>query len=248
MNSNAQKKDDNNNQMNFSADVSRLLNIVANALYTNHDVFLRELISNAADACDRLRYDAIQKPDLIKDNPNFRIHVYKDIETRTLTVVDNGIGMGKAELIDHLGTIAKSGTAALMEKMKSKSGDESDPLKLIGQFGVGFYAAYMVADFVTVISRKAGSASVWVWESDGATGFNVRKATKDEEAKLDGERGTLGRRLTVASTSSTVKGLPSKNFTLRRSLNSQVVGSTAFQLSARPGPRVCFASCDTRVS
>ncbi|MCB1651005.1 MAG: molecular chaperone HtpG [Alphaproteobacteria bacterium] len=190
MNSNAQKKDDNNNQMNFSADVSRLLNIVANALYTNHDVFLRELISNAADACDRLRYDAIQKPDLIKDNPNFRIHVYKDIETRTLTVVDNGIGMGKAELIDHLGTIAKSGTAALMEKMKSKSGDESDPLKLIGQFGVGFYAAYMVADFVTVISRKAGSASVWVWESDGATGFNVRKATKDEEAKLDGERGT----------------------------------------------------------
>ncbi|MCB9983300.1 MAG: molecular chaperone HtpG [Rhodospirillales bacterium] len=185
---NAQPKTQNPspNTHSFSADVSRLLDIVAHALYTNHDVFLRELISNAADACDRLRYDAIEKPELTADNPNFRIHVYKDIETRSLTVVDNGIGMGKAELIDHLGTIAKSGTAALMEKMKG----ESDPLKLIGQFGVGFYAAYMVADFVTVISRKAGSKSIWVWESDGASGFNVRKATKDEESKLDGDRGT----------------------------------------------------------
>ncbi len=173
-------------QMNFSADVSRLLNIVANALYTNHDVFLRELISNSADACDRLRYEAIQKPELTADESQFRIHIFKNTDTRTLTVVDNGIGMGKAELIDNLGTIAKSGTAALMEKMKG--GD--DPLKLIGQFGVGFYACYMIADFVTVISRKAGSKSVWVWESDGATGFNVRKATKEEEAVLDGERGT----------------------------------------------------------
>ena len=173
-------------KMDFSADVSRLLNIVANALYTNHDVFLRELISNAADACDRLRYDAIEKPGLTADNANFRIHIYKDTDTRTLTVVDNGIGMGKAELIDHLGTIAKSGTAALMEKMKS----EDDPLKLIGQFGVGFYASYMVAEYVTVVSRKAGSKTTWVWESDGATGFNIRKPTKDEEAVLDGERGT----------------------------------------------------------
>ena len=183
--SNAAKKDK-TEKMDFSADVSRLLNIVANALYTNHDVFLRELISNAADACDRLRYDAIEKPDLTSDNPNFRIHIYKDTDTRTLTIVDNGIGMGKAELIDNLGTIAKSGTAKLMEQMK----DAKDPLKLIGQFGVGFYASYMVADYVTVISRKAGSKSVWAWESDGATGFNVRKATKDEENILDGERGT----------------------------------------------------------
>jgi len=126
----AQKKTD--EKMEFSADVSRLLNIVAHALYTNHDVFLRELISNAADACDRLRYDAIAKPELTADNPNFRIHIYKDTAARTLTVVDNGIGMTKAELIDHLGTIAKSGTAKLMEKMK----DAKDPLKLIGKFGV----------------------------------------------------------------------------------------------------------------
>ena len=189
MTATAKKDDSNNEQMNFSADVSRLLNIVANALYTNHDVFLRELISNAADACDRLRYDAIAKPELTADNANFRIHIYKNTDTRTLTIVDNGIGMGKAELIDHLGTIAKSGTAALMEKMQSKNKDE-DPLKLIGQFGVGFYASYMVSDYVTVTSRKAGSKAIWTWESDGATGFNVRKATAEEEARLDGERGT----------------------------------------------------------
>src|SRR5690606_17190174 len=111
-----------------------------------------------------LRYDAIQKPELTADNPNFRIHIYKDIAARTLTVVDNGVGMGKAELADHLGTIAKSGTAALMEKMKkSKDGAGKDALKLIGQFGVGFYASYMVASFVTVVSRKAGSKTAWAW-------------------------------------------------------------------------------------
>lgn len=172
--------------MNFSADVSRLLDIVANALYMNHDVFLRELISNAADACDRLRYDAIQNPALTKDNPDFRIHVYKDTTTRTLTLVDNGTGMSKGELIDHLGTIAKSGTAALMEKMKGSS----DSLKLIGQFGVGFYASYMVASKVTVISRKAGESETWAWVSDGRTGFDVREATKEEIDRLDGARGT----------------------------------------------------------
>lgn len=172
--------------MNFSADVSRLLGIVANALYTNHDVFLRELISNASDACDRLRYEAIQNPDLAKDNPEFRIHAYKDTKTRTLTVVDNGIGMTRVELIENLGTIAKSGTASLMEKMK----DAKDPLKLIGQFGVGFYAAYMVADKVSVTSRRAGEQQGWTWESDGSTGFTVHEATIDEVKKLDGARGT----------------------------------------------------------
>ncbi len=172
--------------LNFNADVSRLLDIVANALYTNHDVFLRELISNAADACDRLRYDAIQNPELTKDNPDFRVHIYKDADTRTLTVIDNGIGMDHDELVDNLGTIAKSGTATLMEQMK----DEKDPLKLIGQFGVGFYASYMVADKVTVTSRKAGDNKTWAWESDGRSGFTIREATKGEAKSLDGERGT----------------------------------------------------------
>jgi molecular chaperone HtpG len=181
----AQKNTD-DNQMNFSADVSRLLDIVANALYSNRDVFLRELISNAADACDRLRYESIQKPELTQDNADFRIHIYKNTKTRTLTIVDNGTGMSRAELIDHLGTIAKSGTAKLMEKMK----DSGDPLKLIGQFGVGFYASFMVADTVSVTSIKAGSKTANTWISDGRTGFTIEKATQGETAKLDGARGT----------------------------------------------------------
>ncbi|MBI1301874.1 MAG: molecular chaperone HtpG [Alphaproteobacteria bacterium] len=173
----------------FSADVSRLLDIVAHALYTNHDVFLRELISNAADACDRLRYDAISEPELIADNPEFRICVYKDTTTRTVTVTDNGIGMSKDELIEHLGTIAKSGTAAIMEQMKAAK-KQDDALKLIGQFGVGFYAGYMVANKINVVSRKAGSDEIWTWKSDGRTGFSVREATDIEAARLDGKRGT----------------------------------------------------------
>lgn len=188
----AAKKENTSNQQSFSADVSRLLDIVANALYTNHDVFLRELVSNAADACDRLRYDAIAKPELIADNANLRIHINKDTATRTLTITDNGIGMTAKELADHLGTIAKSGTAKIMEAAK-KSGNKdkaADPLSLIGQFGVGFYASYMVASHVKVISRKAGAKAVNTWASDGATGFTVEKSTAEETALLDGERGT----------------------------------------------------------
>ncbi len=132
------KEDMSTETLNFSADVSRLLDIVANALYTNHDVFLRELISNAADACDRLRYEAIQNPALTKNDPDFKIRIAKDTKTRTLTMTDNGIGMSREELIENLGTIAKSGSAALMEKVK----ESKDSPKLIGQFGVGFYASY----------------------------------------------------------------------------------------------------------
>lgn len=183
----AKKEDTTDNQQNFSADVSRLLDIVANALYTNHDVFLRELVSNSADACDRLRYEAIEKPALIEDNSNFRIHIYKDTTTRTLTVIDNGVGMTAKELADHLGTIAKSGTAKIMEAAK----DSKDPLSLIGQFGVGFYASYMVASHVKVVSRKAGAKAINTWSSDGATGFTVEKTTAEDAKLLDGERGTV---------------------------------------------------------
>lgn len=175
----------------FSADVSRLLDIVANALYTNHDVFLRELISNAADACDRLRYDAIKKPQLTKDDPDFRIHIWPNREARTLTVFDNGVGMNDEELAEHLGTIAKSGTAKLMEQVKASNDEGADKLKLIGQFGVGFYAGYMVADTIKVVSRKAGEKDTWTWKSDGRTGYTVEKATKDEAFVLDSSnRGT----------------------------------------------------------
>ena len=182
-------EEENHNQQDFGADVSRLLDIVAHALYTNQDVFMRELISNAADACDRLRYDSITSPELIKDNPNFRICVYKDTTSRTVNIVDNGIGMDKEELSENLGVIAKSGTAALTEKMKN-AGEDKDKLKLIGQFGVGFYAGYMVAHKIQVVSRKAGSDNIWTWESDGKTGYIIRKASETETARLDGHRGT----------------------------------------------------------
>lgn len=174
-------------QMNFGADVSRLLEIVAHALYSNHDVFLRELISNASDACDRLRYESIAKPELSKDDSNFRVQVYKDTEYRYLTVADNGIGMTREELIANLGTIAKSGTRALVEELKSGG---KDKLSLIGQFGVGFYASFMVANTVEVISRYAGSDQTWHWQSDGATGFEIREATPEEAATLISKRGT----------------------------------------------------------
>lgn len=177
-------------QQAFGADVSRLLDIVAHALYTNHDVFLRELISNAADACDRLRYDAIENPDLTKDNPEFRICVYKDTTTRTVTLVDNGIGMNDKDLAENLGVIAKSGTAALMEKIKAAKDQKDDALKLIGQFGVGFYAGYMVAHKIEVISRKAGTKETWAWESDGKTGFTITPANEIQTARLNGNRGT----------------------------------------------------------
>ncbi len=180
------KEDMSTETLNFSADVSRLLDIVANALYTNHDVFLRELISNAADACDRLRYEAIQNPALTKNDPDFKIRIAKDTKTRTLTMTDNGIGMSREELIENLGTIAKSGSAALMEKVK----ESKDSPKLIGQFGVGFYASYMVANKVTVVSRRAGQDKTWTWESDGRTGFSIREASKEENAILRNERGT----------------------------------------------------------
>ncbi len=172
----------NEEQLSFGTDVSRLLDIVANALYTNRDVFLRELISNAADACDKLRYEALQNSSL--PHGDYKVVITKDTDNRTLTITDNGIGMNKADLIDHLGTIARSGTAAMMEAVKNSGGDKSQ-LNLIGQFGVGFYASFMVSEKVEVISRKAGDNTVWHWESDGRSGYTVREETDDKI-----ERGT----------------------------------------------------------
>jgi molecular chaperone HtpG len=177
-------------KMNFSADVSRLLEIVAHALYSNRDVFLRELISNAADACDRLRYEAISAPALVGSDSDFRIHVAKDTTTRTVSIRDNGIGMSAQELTDNLGTIAKSGTKALMDQMAQKNIDSKEKLSLIGQFGVGFYACFMVGHKVQVISRHTSSQEVNTWESDGRTGFTIRPSTNEEAAHLLSGRGT----------------------------------------------------------
>lgn len=159
-------------KMQFGTDVSRLLDIVANALYTNRDVFLRELISNAADACDKLRYESLQNPRLVNGDPHFKITIQKDSNANTLTITDNGIGMNREELVENLGTIARSGTAAMAEAVKNAGGDKG-ALNLIGQFGVGFYASFMVADKVEVLSRKAGDSTAWRWESDGRTGYTV---------------------------------------------------------------------------
>lgn len=174
--------------LSFGADVSRLLDIVARALYSNRDVFLRELISNAADACDRLRYEALAKPFLTKNDPAFKIRIYRDPPSRVLTVADNGIGMNRDDLVKNLGTIAWSGSAAVMEELSKAS--NADKVNLIGQFGVGFYASFMVSLNVKVVSRKAGEDQTWVWESDGKTGFTVREATAGEARQLLADRGT----------------------------------------------------------
>lgn len=136
----------------FQTEVTKLLNLLANSLYSNKEVFLRELISNASDAIDKLHFLSLTDPDLVKDDPNFKIRIRADKDNKTLTITDNGIGMTLQEANDHLGTIAKSGTE---EFVKNLSGDQAKDSQLIGQFGVGFYSAFIVADQVTVISRSA---------------------------------------------------------------------------------------------
>ena len=157
----------------FQAEVSRLLEIVAHSLYSEKEIFLRELISNASDACDRLRYAALTEPALAEGDPDYRVVLTPDKAARTLTVADNGIGMGREELIENLGTIARSGTAAFVSQL---SGDARKDMSLIGQFGVGFYSAFMVADRVEVLSRKAGESEGWRWVSDGKGEFTIEES------------------------------------------------------------------------
>jgi molecular chaperone HtpG len=154
----------------FQAEVSRLLEIVAHSLYSEKEIFLRELISNASDACDRLRYAALTEPGLAEGDAGYRVVLTPDKSARTLTIADNGIGMNRDELIENLGTIARSGTAAFVNQL---SGDSRKDMSLIGQFGVGFYSAFMVADKVEVLARKAGDAEGWRWVSDGKGEFTI---------------------------------------------------------------------------
>jgi molecular chaperone HtpG len=164
----------------FQAEVSRLLDIVAHSLYSEKQIFLRELISNASDACDRLRYLALTKPELLAGDAELHVELTPGKHNRTLTVADNGIGMNRDELVENLGTIARSGTAAFVNQL---SGDQRKDMTLIGQFGVGFYSAFMVAERVEVLSRKAGEDQAWLWTSDGKGEFTVEPAEK-------GGRGT----------------------------------------------------------
>ena len=162
----------------FEADVAKLLQMMVHSVYSDKDVFLRELISNAADACERLRYEAISDPALLADDAKPRITITIDAERQQLMVEDNGVGMSHDEMVDALGTIARSGTKAFIEQ--AKAAEAGDGVTLIGQFGVGFYSAFMVADHVDVISRRAGAGEAWRWSSDGKGTFTVTPADASE--------------------------------------------------------------------
>lgn len=159
-------------KMRFEAEVSRLLDIVVHSLYSNKDIFLRELISNASDACDKLRYEAISNPELLAGDSEFKVRLMTDTVRNVLTIIDNGIGMNKADLVENLGTIANSGTAKFVEAM-SQAKDAKKSVDLIGQFGVGFYSAFMVASKVEVTTKKAGDDQAWKWTSDGKGEYTV---------------------------------------------------------------------------
>ena len=172
----------------FEADVAKLLNLIVHSVYSDRDVFIRELISNAADACEKLRYEAIANPALLGEDPALRITITIGDEQRRLTVEDNGIGMGREELVQALGTIAHSGTKAFMERVEA--GQSGEGATLIGQFGVGFYSAFMVAERVDVITRRAGTDEAWLWSSDGKGTFSVAPAPS-EDAPARGARVIL---------------------------------------------------------
>ncbi len=159
----------------FQADVSKMLDIVINSLYSEKQIFLRELISNASDACDKLKYLALSNPEITKAGGAFKIKVIPNAKDNTLTVVDNGIGMNRDDLILHLGTIAKSGTAEFVKNVK----DNGSAFDLIGQFGVGFYSAFMVANKVEILTKKAGEEKAWKWVSNGVDGFEITEAKKE---------------------------------------------------------------------
>lgn len=163
-------------KLQFQAEVGKVLDIVVNSLYSNKEIFLRELISNASDACDKLRYLSLTNPDLLPGGSGFGIEISVDKKKRSVTVADNGIGMSHDELIENLGTIARSGTTQFLESL---TGDEKEDAALIGQFGVGFYASFAVAKKVDVVSRKAGEDQAWRWSSEGGGEFSIEEAERD---------------------------------------------------------------------
>ncbi len=160
----------------FQTEVGQLLDIVAGSLYSNREIFLRELVSNASDACDKLRYEALTDASLLEGGQEFAIKIEIDSKAKTLTVSDNGIGMNHQDLLDTLGTIAKSGTSNFLNALDDENKGD---LGLIGQFGVGFYSAFMVAENVSVTTRKAGEKEAWLWASDGKGQFTIEPTTRD---------------------------------------------------------------------
>ena len=167
----------------FKAESQRLLDLMINSIYTHKEIFLREIISNASDAIDKLAYTALTDDKVGLSRSDFAITITRDKENRTLTVSDNGIGMNREEMEENLGTICKSGSLGFKQAMASKDGGEENKdadIDIIGQFGVGFYSAFMVASSVTVISRKYGEDTAWKWVSSGADGYTLEPCTRAE--------------------------------------------------------------------
>src|SRR5579871_4247472 len=163
----------------FQAETTQLLHLMIHSLYTQREIFLRELISNASDALDRLRFEALTNPELVSSDHKYEIRLKPDVEGRTLTISDTGIGMSRQELIENIGTIARSGTQELRKRMKESQSAEA-VAELIGQFGVGFYSAFMVADTVTILTRRAGETGATRWESAGDGTYTQAEAEKSD--------------------------------------------------------------------
>ncbi|MGY0215879.1 molecular chaperone HtpG [Endozoicomonadaceae bacterium StTr2] len=161
--------------LGFQTEVKQLLHLMIHSLYSHPEIFLRELVSNASDASDKLRFKALKQPELLESDPELQIRIGFDKEAKTVTISDNGIGMNRADVVEHLGTIAKSGTSEFLQQL---SGDQKKDSHLIGQFGVGFYSAFIVADRVTVETRKAGEAEAVRWESEGTGEFTIEAIEK----------------------------------------------------------------------
>jgi molecular chaperone HtpG len=170
-------------KLEFQTEVSQLLKLMINSVYSEKEVFVRELVSNASDACDKLRYLATTKEKLLQSDPDLKIKIEINKKDNLVTIVDNGIGMNKKDLVSNLGTIARSGTAQFI-----KEATETKDLSLIGQFGVGFYSAFMVASDLKVVTRKAGESKLWIWKSDGESNFTIEES--DDLDQLNSNRGT----------------------------------------------------------
>ena len=173
--------------LGFQTEVKQILNLMIHSLYSNKEIFLRELISNSSDAADKLRFEALSDDALYEGDADLKIWLQFDKDARTITVRDNGIGMSREEVIDNIGTIAKSGT---QEFFKSLTGDNAKDTQLIGQFGVGFYSSFIVADKVTLVTRKAGAEDAVLWESAGEGEYTLETVEKT----VDGIRERFGER------------------------------------------------------
>ena len=164
--------------LQFQTEVQQLLQLMIHSVYSNKDIFIRELVANAADALDKARFESISRPELARE---WEIRIAADKDAGTLTFIDNGIGMDRDELINNIGTIAKSGTKAFIEALKAKDEAKANDLELIGQFGVGFYSAFMVASQAEIITKKAGAGQAWKWVSEGKDTYSIEEAERDDQ-------------------------------------------------------------------